>query len=489
MSCLAGFGPGWGENLKETPSAGLYKLDFYRAENCHSVHIKVHFYMKYNEQPKQRAELQKLSDLADLIKLKNQWQQQVAALKLEQLNIQKERSHYAYHVAVNASDKVQNELHTAEQALREHQTLNQHMLQRYDQQQEGYYLLDTYNQAIRLQLPLANEFHKAYRSVQKRLHPSEFQTPVLSCEDKPVDCTAHFGELPENCNVFIEPQAKPVPGGVGANVMRVLSVPPKYTMFPHTIALETHFDGHWNSQIERYPTTGVPVFQRDYYSQKTPVGRLRFYGTPLLCRDVNSVRTNIVEATGVGEPVMSEIQAALAEDPNVIENICEKLPPTERELFQASVKQGAENGAVRGIANTVGYAMKKYGIKEKTIHLTKELITYGFYFQSRLSAHCETDASSLEACGHAAMETAQFACISKACQLVDYLGQQTQKKRHGKYIGGALSFFSKLAPIAISVKQEGWIRTTAAVTTSLAVEQWVSEEGKNIVDTQCRRSA
>ena len=397
---------------------------------------------------------------------------------------------------IEASTKAKNELLNNQQRQRELKEAHETTLTAVKKEVKVYNAIERFRFILDMRSAVSDAFHEKYEQVLPVIGETIPKGSHVRCVDiASEDTTAKIEEdilnfYRTHMQMFVDPDPTSVMGGAAASLIRSLPVPQSEHLFPQTVLLESRYKGHWNRRLEAYPTTKAPVFHRDYYSREEnvgpPVGRLRFYGTSLLCRDEAGTRTNLVEATGVGEPVMGEIQAALAEDPNVIENICEKLPPTESELLKASVMQGAGSGAVRGIANTVGYAMKKYGIKEKTIHLTKELITYGFYFQSRLSAHCETDASSLEACGHAAMETAQFACISKACQLVDYLGQQTAKKEHGKYLGSALSIFSKFAPLAYSAKQDGWTRTTAAVTTSLAVEHWVSQEGENAVNALSR---
>ena len=244
-------------------------------------------------------------------------------------------------------------------------------------------------------------------------------------------------------------------------------------------------DGLWDTTEQRHPTTGEPIFIYRVYKNGIEVGSTSFYKHPLLCRSEEGDRHNIIATTG--------IFTNISIDTHSLEDICQALPPTLFDQVVTSARQGAEHGALRGIAHVVGYTLKSSSVPPKIAESIQQLIHFGGYFLLRWNAYAAQEknldwSGAMNAAIKAAQDTGSMFIVSHVMQ---WMTQSINQLREKAYESGftrtsyALGLFGRAAQYGVyahDAMQRGVLDVAASVSAGGLTQYAIEQVGERAID-------
>lgn len=246
--------------------------------------------------------------------------------------------------------------------------------------------------------------------------------------------------------------------------------------------------GTWDSTEQFHPITGERIFIYRAYKNEMEVGTASFYKHPLLCRSEAGDRHNIIATTG--------IFSTLEIDTHSLEEICQALPPTLFDRVMTSAKQGAQHGAVRGVAHLFGYTLKSRGVPQKIAHSIEQTICYGGYFLLRFNTYAAQEeildwSGTLHATCKAALDTGSMFIAShvmqKLSQSINRLREQVHKNGFIK-ASKALGFFSSAAQYSVyayDAMHQGIVEVGTSFVAGGLTQYTIEQIGERAVGRKC----
>ena len=216
-----------------------------------------------------------------------------------------------------------------------------------------------------------------------------------------------------------------------------------------------------------------------------------------MCRSEAGDRHNIIATTGV----LSEFDL----DAHSLEEVCAALPPTLFDQVVASVERGAQHGAIRGVANVVGYTLRAQQVPAHIAQAIQQTIYYGSYFLLRYHEYMSQQAQpdwhhTVWATLSAAVDTGSMWAVTAGLNWLSQVAHRAEKQAHQTgwtRTGNAFKFFGDWVPYAsyaydpgrkLVVEQDiagmaiSVAKTVTSVTAGLATQQAIEQPGRMIVN-------
>lgn len=247
--------------------------------------------------------------------------------------------------------------------------------------------------------------------------------------------------------------------------------------------------GQWDADITYDEETGTPIFTYKVYQKNAVVGSADFYGQPMLCLSPDKTRHNIINLQGV----LREFELT---DNMSVDEICSVLPPTLFDKVLIAGKEGAAYGCLRGGAHVIAVTLKNADISPYVANLVKQASFYSATFTMKFCYYYaeREDVEEMDRCFqaiyHAAMETGQLwllqFVLNQLGNLLDNASALLEKWGWSSAANG-LSFCTNYLRFGLyawqSVKN-GWLPTTAALASGIAVETALTHMGNLLLDNK-----
>jgi hypothetical protein len=193
----------------------------------------------------------------------------------------------------------------------------------------------------------------------------------------------------------------------------------------------------------------------------------------------NAERHDIVQLTDTLEQIQDEPNSTEA----TFEEVCASLPPTFLEKMLASAKGGAQQGFLRGLANTLEYALQKNHVPSLKTAVIKSSFYYSSYFMMKVIQ--KYGATNVTQVAYEAMwETGQLAlthiALRHASQLISKFGTWADRK-HWLKTARILESVSQNLGYGVRAYQQGLAKATTSKVAGTLVEKTVQTAGKKTV--------